>query len=72
MILDGIYRDDLDTDIISKLYMTKAMSMINEDLFPDESYDKTKIFVEHMIYHLRGIVSEKGKEFFNQYIQTIQ
>ncbi len=71
-IQDGIYRDDLDTDIISKLYMTKAMSMINEDLFPDESYDKTKIFVEHMIYHLRGIVSEKGKEFFNQYIQTIQ
>ena len=71
-IKDGIYRDDLNTDIIAKLYMTKAMSMINVELFPDDQYDKTTVFVEHMIYHLRGIISEKGNEFFNKYIQTIQ
>jgi hypothetical protein len=71
-IKDGIYRNDLNTDVIAKLYMTKAMSMINEELFPIEEYDKTLVFIEHIKYHLRGIISEKGRELFNQYIQTIQ
>lgn len=71
-IKDGIYRNDLDTDIIAKLYMTKALIMIDDELFPDEKYDKTKVFVEHMIYHLKGVISDKGKELFNQYIRTIQ
>ena len=71
-INDGIYRDDLNTDIIAKLYMVKSMSVLDENLFPKEDYDTKKVFIELVICHLKGIISEKGKVLFNQHIQSIQ
>lgn len=71
-IRDGLYRDDMNTDLVAKLYLIKSMSLMREEMFPVAVYSKTTIFVEHVIYHLRGIISEKGKEILNKYIQTIQ
>lgn len=69
---EGIYRDDLNADVVAKLYLTKAMTIADETVFPTDKYNKTTIFVEHVIYHLKGVISEKGTKFLNQYIQTIQ
>lgn len=71
-IRDGIYRDDFNTDIIAKLYMVKSMSILDENLFPKTDYDTKKVFIELIIYHLKGIISEKGTVLFNQHIQSIQ
>lgn len=71
-INDGFYREDLDSDIISRLYIIKAMAILDDEVFPESTYEKASIFKEHMIYHLKGIISEKGHTLFNQHIQTLK
>lgn len=71
-IKQKIYRSDIDTDIISRLYIIKAMAILDDEIFPEALYEKAAIFKEHMIYHLRGIISENGLSLFNQHIQTLK
>ncbi len=71
-IQQNIYRKDLDSDIISRLYIIKAMAILDDEIFPEALYEKASIFKEHMIYHLKGIISEKGLSLFNQHIQTLK
>lgn len=71
-IKQKIYRIDIDTDIISRLYIIKAMAILDDEIFPEALYEKAAIFKEHMIYHLRGIISENGLSLFNQHIQTLK
>lgn len=71
-IKQKIYRTDIDTDIISRLYIIKAMAILDDEIFPEALYEKAAIFKEHMIYHLRGIISENGLSLFNQHIQTLK
>lgn len=59
-IQEGLYRDNLDSDIIAKLYVRKTMLLTDEIIFPMREYDRDKLFTEFIQYHLRGIVSEKG------------
>ena len=69
---DKIYREDLDTNIISRLYILKAMGIMDDEVFPETTYEKASIFKEHMIYHLKGVISEKGHKLFNHHIQTLK
>jgi hypothetical protein len=71
-IRENIYRKDIDTGIISRLYIIKAMAILDDEIFPEALYEKASIFKEHMIYHLRGIISENGHSLFNQHIQTLK
>ncbi|HMG14437.1 MAG TPA: TetR/AcrR family transcriptional regulator [Saprospiraceae bacterium] len=71
-IKENIYRNDIDTDIISRLYIIKAMAILDDEIFPEAMYEKASIFKEHMIYHLKGIISEKGLSLFNQHIQSLK
>jgi TetR/AcrR family transcriptional regulator, cholesterol catabolism regulator len=64
---EGLYRDNLDSDIVAKLYVGKTMLLTDEKLFPMREYDRDKLFTEYIQYHLRGIVSEKGMEQLKTY-----
>jgi len=63
----GLYRHDLDTDIIAKLYVGKTMIINDEEMFPSRDYDRDRLFAEYINYHLRGILSEKGLEKLESY-----
>ncbi|RLD22732.1 MAG: hypothetical protein DRI69_00300 [Bacteroidetes bacterium] len=66
-VKEGLYKDDLDADIIAKLYIGKTMLLTDEKLFPVGEYDRDKLFTEFIQYHLRGIVSEKGTKQLETY-----
>jgi len=55
-----LYRDDIDADIISKLYISKNHAIADDSLFPLERYPKHELLIQFVRYHLRGIASEKG------------
>jgi TetR/AcrR family transcriptional regulator, cholesterol catabolism regulator len=61
-IQEGLYRADIDADIISKLYVTKSLSILDNDLFPSNRYSKTVLYKQFIIYHLHGILAPKGLE----------
>jgi len=60
-VKEGLYRNDFDIDIVSKLYVSKTFLLVEESLFPLRKYDRRHLMNEFIKYHLYGIVSPKGK-----------
>ena len=57
---EGLYRMDMDVDIISKIHIATGFQLLEESLFPSNHYAKIKVFKEYLTHYLFGIVSEKG------------
>ena len=66
-ILEGLYRENLNSDIIAKLYVGKTMLIVDEDVFPLKDYNKEKLYLEYVHYHLHGIALPKGLKLFEKY-----
>lgn len=63
---EEIYRDDVRSDIIAKLYVSQNFQIVDEDLFPLKEYDREKLFNQFITYHIRGIASPKGLEILDE------
>lgn len=61
-ISEGVYRQDMTPDVIAKLYITKSSSVADQECFPLKNYPVEELFIEHMNYHLNGIVSKEGRQ----------
>ncbi len=59
-IREGVYRSDIDTDIISSLYVAKALAISDESFMNWTKHDPTSIMKQHILYHLHGILSPEG------------
>ena len=57
---EGLYRNELDVEIIAKLYLSRSESIHLNDLFTVEEFTSIKLFTELLTYHIRGIATEKG------------
>jgi AcrR family transcriptional regulator len=66
-VKEGYYRIDMDTDIISKIYVLATEILLNQELFPAKQYTYLNIYREFLGYHLRGIVSTKGLNYLNEH-----
>ncbi|MBP6185723.1 MAG: TetR/AcrR family transcriptional regulator [Saprospiraceae bacterium] len=60
---EGLYRSDFDPTIVAQFYVIKAMSLIDEELFPSDLFNKTELVRTHFIYHLAGILSNDGRDY---------
>ncbi|MCB0737932.1 MAG: TetR/AcrR family transcriptional regulator, partial [Bacteroidetes bacterium] len=56
----GLYRTDLDPEIISRLYTGRMELIVDGETFPTTKFSFLQIMKELFIYHIRGIASEKG------------
>ncbi len=59
-IREGLYRSDIEVDIITKLHISGSIQLFNEDIFPHTHYKYDEVFRAFMLHYLYGIVSEKG------------
>jgi len=59
---EGIYREDLKEDIISKIYLGVAKMLVEEDMNEDDRKPLSEIYHGFIIYHLNGIVNTKGRK----------
>jgi AcrR family transcriptional regulator len=64
---EGVFRKDLDVDIISRLLLMRIEGMIHSGIFTTEELLSPKVFTELFKYHLYGIVSEKGRAYFEKH-----
>ncbi|MAO10263.1 MAG: TetR family transcriptional regulator [Flavobacteriaceae bacterium] len=64
----GVYRKNIDVDFISKLYFSGIDSINDETLFPVSQFSKTQLMEDYLEYHLRGIVTSKGLQTLNKFI----
>lgn len=66
----GVYRENIQIDFISRIYFSGVTSIKNQKLFPMHKFPVTSLMDEYLEYHLRGIVTPKGKETLNNIINT--
>ena len=66
-IEQGLYRSNVNADIIAKLYVGKTMFLADDEMFPMREYDRDQLFIEYVDYHLRGILSDVGLKTLNSY-----
>jgi TetR/AcrR family transcriptional regulator, cholesterol catabolism regulator len=57
---EGLYRKDMDEEIIAKLYLSRSENIHFNELFTIEEFTSVKLFTELLVYHVRGIATEKG------------
>ena len=67
----GLFRSDLNTEFITRIYFNGFRGLRDIELFPPESYDIDLIIGEYIDYHLRAIVTPKGLKFLEEYHKTI-
>lgn len=58
----GLYRSDLNIDIVSRLYLGNVSNLLNPEVFPDPEPRFEARYRELIRYHLHGIASAKGIE----------
>lgn len=68
---EGLYRNDLNEDIISRLNLMRTEGIMNSGTFSIEEMVSTNLFSEIFRYHLFGIVSDKGRKILHQKFNNI-
>jgi hypothetical protein len=59
-INEGLYRKDLNKEIIAKLYLWRSENAHLDELFTVEEFTSIKLFIELLTYHVRGIATDNG------------
>jgi AcrR family transcriptional regulator len=59
---EGLYRPDLNEDVISRLNLMRIEGIIHSGIFTVEEMVSPDIFFEIYKYHMYGIVNEKGRK----------
>lgn len=59
-IREGYYRKEIPVPFISRLYFVETLGLKDRDLFPENEFSISGIIDQHLEYHLRAIVTEKG------------
>lgn len=65
-IQEGLFRKDLNVEIISKLFHEQMNLLVDESIFPRDKYDHREIFQSMMINFTRGISTSKGIEIIDE------
>ena len=68
----GIYRDNLNVEFVSRIYFTGITSIKDNNMFPSEIFKKSELLDFYLEYHLRGIVTPKGRKILNSIINSNQ
>ena len=61
-IKEGLYRGELDVDVITRFFVGKVMIILEEELFPHQEFAQSEVYKEHILYHLYGITSDLGRK----------
>ena len=69
-IENGLYRDNINIDFVSRIYFTGLTGIKDEDIFPGSIFKITDLTKQFLEYHLRGIVTAKGQEILEKLLES--
>lgn len=59
---EGVYKKDINSDIIAKLFADMTNCIADEEMFPLWDYKRDELYKALITYHIRGLVSDKGRD----------
>lgn len=65
-IAEGLYRTDMDVELIARLHTATSFSLFDERWFPSHEFLPGKVFREFLLHDLRAMVSDKGRALLQQ------
>ncbi len=68
----GIYRDNLNVEFVSRIYFSGVTSIKDNSLFPLQIFSMAQLMDHYLEYHIRGIVTPKGRKILNSIINSNQ
>ena len=66
----GIYRENLNVEFVSRIYISGVASIKDERFFPEGNFSPKDLQDYFLEYHLRGIVTPKGRKILNDIIDA--
>ncbi len=66
-IEEGLYRENMNVSVISRIIIYLTEKIIDNDQFTIEELCSPDFVVQLYLYHLHGIVSEKGLKILNEF-----
>jgi AcrR family transcriptional regulator len=68
----GIYRGNINVDFVSRIYYSGVFAIKDNSIFPNTEFKMTTLEDYFLEYHLRGIVTPKGRKILNKIINSNQ
>ena len=69
-IAEGVYREDVNVEIMTQLWVMRLNIIFNPSLFKINDFHPKDVYLEMFIHHIRGIASEKGLKDLEKHLQT--
>jgi AcrR family transcriptional regulator len=69
---EGLYRENLNVDILSKFSLSHIDSMFESEIITITEFLDQQFYLEYFVYHLRGIVNEKGLKILEDQLQKLE
>jgi AcrR family transcriptional regulator len=69
-IEEGMYRAEIQAEIIGRLYVASTDAVMDGAIFPWPEFKFQQVFMEMIHFQLFGIVSDKGRNYLHQKIEN--
>jgi len=67
-IEQGLYRDDINIQIITKFYVAQMDLVIDTQVFSPTEFQMADVYIEFLKYHIFGIATAKGAKYLHEKI----
>ena len=68
----GLYRENLNIQFISRIYFSGMTNLKDQDLFPLKTFSMNTLMEYYLEYHLRGICTPSGLKKLTELLKTKQ
>lgn len=65
-IKEGLYRDDLNVALMTKLWVARLNVIFDPNIFSLDDFNLVDVYRQMFIHHVRGIASDKGLKYIEK------
>lgn len=69
---EGLFRDDINPEILATLYVSKADVVFDPFVFPADKFAFNRVYLEMLKQHIRGMATAKGLKYLDKKLKTIE
>lgn len=70
-IAEGLYRENIDPDLVARIRVSQFMATLQEKLFPPNVFDIWEVQIELFFLFMYGIVTDSGRELLETFLPLI-
>lgn len=67
---ENIYREELQPEIVAKLYVAASDAVLNSKIFPWPEFRFQEVYLQMIHIQIHGLINEKGRNYLNQKLQN--